>query len=155
MKQDPIIQLFLSDPRCAVYADGSIRNIYGKHYFGTLTNSGYRAVKYKNYPLSVARIVCSYFHGICPEKEVNHKDGNPDNNAPSNLEWVTHSENQIHRYRVLNSPSVRGHTKINPQIAQDIRLHKKAGLSVSILAKKYNLAKSTISYIINNKTWKN
>ena len=32
---------------------------------------------------------------------VNHKDGNRKNNALSNLEWATFSENNLHSYRVL------------------------------------------------------
>lgn len=30
---------------------------------------------------------------------VNHKDGNPLNNRPTNLEWCTYSENQIHAFK--------------------------------------------------------
>lgn len=35
------------------------------------------------------------------KKTVNHKDGDPLNNAIENLEWNTSSENHIHAYRVL------------------------------------------------------
>lgn len=40
--------------------------------------------------------------------QVNHKDGNPTNNAAENLEWSTNSENNLHAYRVLGR--VSGHT---------------------------------------------
>lgn len=38
--------------------------------------------------------------------EVNHKDGNIINNNVNNLEWCTRSENEIHKYKVLNHKGV-------------------------------------------------
>ena len=39
--------------------------------------------------------------------QINHIDGNKQNNHVSNLEWCTCSENMIHSFRVLNrNPSI-------------------------------------------------
>ncbi|CAM8225625.1 NUMOD4 motif-containing HNH endonuclease [Enterobacter rongchengensis] len=47
--------------------------------------------------LSVHRIVASHFLGSGAEGEVvNHIDGDKLNNTVSNLEWCTHSDNNIH-----------------------------------------------------------
>jgi hypothetical protein len=45
----------------------------------------------------VHTLVALAFHGPRPEgHQVNHKDCNPRNNKPSNLEWVTPAENMAH-----------------------------------------------------------
>ncbi len=51
---------------------------------------------------SVHRLVAMAFIPNPENKKcVNHIDGNPSNNKASNLEWCTHSENELHSYRVL------------------------------------------------------
>lgn len=53
---------------------------------------------YKRY--YIHRLVAKTFIGDS-NKEVNHKDGDKSNNKLSNLEWLSRSENQKHRYKVL------------------------------------------------------
>lgn len=60
----------------------------------------------------VHRLVAEAFcDGQSPHKEVNHKDGDKNNNSFENLEWVTKSQNMLHRTHILNKKSgqfVRG-----------------------------------------------
>lgn len=51
---------------------------------------------------SVHRIVAEAFlENKYNKEQVNHKDGNKKNNNIINLEWVSRSENAIHKYKVL------------------------------------------------------
>lgn len=88
---------------------GNVRNIKTKYILkGRLSKSGYLQVSIRNDLTGkqenqyIHRLVA--FHWIDNpknKKEVNHKDGNKLNNSADNLEWVTSSENQIHRQKVL------------------------------------------------------
>lgn len=53
-------------------------------------------------PIKVHRAVMFAFFGEDKDKKfVNHKDWNKQNNRLENLEWVTRSENDKHKYRIL------------------------------------------------------
>lgn len=57
---------------------------------------------------SVHRLVAiSFIPNPLNKSQVNHIDGNPSNNKLSNLEWCTHSENQLHSFHVLGRKSNR------------------------------------------------
>lgn len=57
-------------------------------------------------------VAMAFVKGMVSGKEVNHIDGNKRNNAASNLEWVTKSENQLHAYKIgLRRPTYGNHRK--------------------------------------------
>lgn len=61
-------------------------------------SNGYVRSKVHCRDILVHRLVMSTFNPVngMNDLEVNHIDGNKDNNFIDNLEWVTHKENQIH-----------------------------------------------------------
>lgn len=52
--------------------------------------------------------------------DVNHKDGNKSNNSINNLEWMSHKDNIIHSYKVLNrnTPKGRDHWNYGKAVKQ-------------------------------------
>lgn len=64
---------------------------------------------------TIHRVVMRAFVGVCPDgMNVNHKDGKKRNNALSNLEYVTHSENARHALSTGLLVPVVGHGEKNP-----------------------------------------
>ena len=55
----------------------------------------------------VHRVIYAKFGGkLKNDLMINHIDGNPANNNINNLELVTNSVNQLHRYRILKKPGI-------------------------------------------------
>ena len=102
---------------------GKVKNsITGQILKGRLCKNGYLQVSLKIIKTNkftnryIHRLVAQYWLGNPENKqEVNHKDGNKQNNIVSNLEWVTPSENQKHRHSIgITKTSNRRIAKINP-----------------------------------------
>lgn len=105
----------------------------------------------------VHRLVARTFMCATEEREqVNHIDGNPTNNELSNLEWCTNTENQRHA-RATGLNDQRGTKSVkakwtDEQIRQ-IRAMSQSGVPYSKIREFFPMAKSTLSYIVNGKTY--
>lgn len=92
--------------------------------------------------------------------QVFHIDGNPANNDVANLYWCTQEFIREQLYWTGKLKNYRGTASKNSKLSNDdiimIRAIYKKGdnaLGVTSLAKQYRVSKSTISYIVNNKTY--
>lgn len=165
-KNDHLVREFCADEDYCIKPTGEIfsrRNRQGHlsnqwrevGHDDVISGMVYRRVKYKKKSLSIHRIIWHRFGGeLDPLLVINHIDGNPSNNHIKNLEQVTRAENNLHSYRVNKRASVAGNAKLTPAMVQQIRTLKANGYSLNRLARELGLAKSTISYIVNGRTWK-
>lgn len=89
--------------------------------------------------------------------QVNHIDGNKENNKYSNLEWCTNQQNRIHAVKLGLAARLVGETnpanKLREEQVLEIINDLLNSVPYSIICKKYNCSKSTISAIKNKRNW--
>ena len=107
----------------------------------------------------IHRLVLEAFIESCPEqKECNHKNGIKTDNRLENLEWVTHSQNEKHKYNTLGYIGPRGERQGNSKLTTievlAIRQLCKRGYNQSRIAEWFNVTRGTINDIYNGKRWK-
>lgn len=86
---------------------GRIRNADGQILKPYKSEKGYLKVELhkngKGHKRRVHRLVAeSFIENPEAKPQVNHKDGNKENNSVTNLEWVTDEENKEHAKRLRN-----------------------------------------------------
>ena len=92
--------------------------------------------------------------------QVNHIDGNKQNNNYKNLEWVTPSENRRHSIDVLGRDfkAISGESNYGSKLTEkDINKIKemlKSGMKQREVAAIYGVSRPHISQIKNNNRWK-
>lgn len=91
-------------------------------------------------------------------KEINHKDGNKENNYLSNLEYVTRRENVVHAFTNGLNKGRKGEecgnsTLTNKQVMEIRNKYNPRIYSSRKLAKEFNVTQPTILRIIHKKTW--
>lgn len=83
--------------------------------------------------------------------EVNHKNGIKTDNNNTNLEWITHKSNSEKIYTSGNYSK-----KLKPEMVSEIKKLLISGEMLQIvIAKKFNVSRSTISEINTGKKWIN
>jgi len=109
---------------------------------------------------SIHRLVALYFipnDNPDLKNQVNHKDGNKNNNSVENLEWVSQKENMRHRIDVLGIESWKKGKDCNFTILTEEQVKQIPNLMLNItqteIARRFNVTKSTISEIVAGRSW--
>lgn len=131
-----------------------IRKISGKTLKPQLMKTGYSAVHLSNNKhktLTIHRLVAEAFIPNPENKpQINHIDGNKQNNRVENLEWCTRSENEQHKYKVLNykGTAFGKYGKNNP-LSKPVKCLETGRIfdSLEIAARELNLYSSNISRV--------
>lgn len=108
---------------------------------------------------TVHRIISETFiPNIKNKPEVNHINGNKKNNAISNLEWVTSSENQIHaiedRLQTIPIGEDSNSAKLtNNEVLEIVCSYRLGIFTHAEIAKAYNISRQVICGILNGRIW--
>ena len=138
------------------------RTIKGKILKPVAGSGNYLYVTINAKPLAckteaVHRLVAYAFLGDRPDDDyqVNHIDGNKENNRAENLEWVTPKQNSRHAAEMGLMPHGErcATSKLTDEEVVKIRVLVKSGATRSKLKKKHNVSRGTIDAIMQGRAW--
>jgi topoisomerase IA-like protein len=120
----------------------------------------YLAKDGKKFPRLVHRLVAA---ASLPNPDnlpqLNHKDGNPENNHVANLEWCTERENSLHAYQfgLCKPPMQNGvsnsNSKLNEQQVREMRKRHADGESSASLARHFGVNPKTANMVVLRQRW--
>lgn len=152
-------------PPYKVSDTGKVWGFGGKQLNPKPDDRGYIRIypKGKSKGVRVHQWVALMFLGERPHgaNEVNHKDGNKQNNAVSNLEWTDRTGNMQHAYLTGLSPKIGRGTDCPRAILTDEQVmfirekcvNRHPIFSQSALGVMFGVSVSCINRIIKNKNW--
>ena len=115
-----------------------------------LSWAGEKAYRY------VHELVAGAFIAHRPDgMEVNHKNGNKEDNVLANLEYVTSSENKQHAVRTLGAycGEANGMSKLTREQVETMRRKRAMGVSLAEIAEHFGIARNHASDILQGKYW--
>jgi len=137
---------------------GNILDVMRELKQSACSNGNYLRVRFLGKDFMTHRLVAREFIGICPnDHEVSHKDGNSFNNSLENLEYITHSENELRKRN--HGTSKCGERHHGCKLTNDQVIYIRETLYsgnrgvATLLAKEFNVSNTTISHIKNNIKW--
>jgi len=154
-------------PRIIMRKDGKKQTIKGQFLKGSKDTKGYIQVELKkdgkrNIKVIHRLVALAFIPNVENKEQVNHIDGNKENNCTSNLEWCTCQENIQHAWKNELNVASYGENHPNHKLTEEqaryiknnyIPRDKKFGARA--LAKKFNVSTGPIQNIIHKKGWKN
>ena len=147
--------------------DGQIIGKRGKPLVGHIDRCGYREVLLSENGVTnqyrVHRLIAETF---IPNPDnlpcVNHKDGDKLNNAVTNLEWCTRSENTQHAYatgleRKICGEEHHAHKLTEEQVKyiKQVYIKRNPFFGAVALSRLFGVDRTTIHDIVRGKTWRN
>lgn len=106
----------------------------------------------------VHRLVCEAFNGPpnILHREVAHLDGRRRNNRADNLKWVSHVENQGHKYWHGTNPAGSRHPNAKLSEADVIEIRRRAALleRYQNIANDYEVSYYAIDDIVRRRNWR-
>jgi hypothetical protein len=108
---DSLFDYVQYNPETGVFRWKQSRGPVRKGQIAGSINHGYRRIKIKDKTYSAHRLAWYMVHGEWPENEIDHIDGNKDNNSIKNLRPATRSQNMMNssnKPRTDNTSGARG-----------------------------------------------
>ena len=141
-----------------IYSDGvrklPVRERILKHWLA----HGYPMVTVSGTKSSIHRLVAKAFCGGYQEGlHVNHIDSDTQNNIPSNLEWVTRTENMIHGVEFGNKKTGEDswRSKLSNIESDFVKLWADKGYAQKDIGDVFGIHQCHVSRIVNNQRRKN